>query len=378
MKRVLLFMTIFSSFNIWAQDIQDFNQLSKNEKIQLVWKSFLDKELDPLYFYSIQDSISRDLSLIQKIRIQEIDNSFSSNKNISKINITKTITKNEALILASEFQFINNQLGLISDENKKLIDKQKAIIEKVNHFTPKTKEEIDDLFNKTPDYANYNNGEYKDTLKLFLFCRHDRHYPCLFVLKDIFDNPVRLDDGSLWSLPGLAHSRRELPYNVTNGYTPSGVHRMDSVMPEANRQQAFGKYRRVILDWVPNSSEEAFSKEFLPLSAQDKSWWKEASIARDIGRKWLRIHGTGNRNTDPTSKFYPHFATSGCISTREMKYDEVDYNDQRIILDTLMSAMQLAPIYTNEVKIKGILYVIELDDQKKAVKLEDLKEFGIE
>lgn len=377
MRVLALVITILGSLNLGAQDIQDFTKLDQSKKIQVIWESYLNNELDALYFYSLKESFNK-LSIVERIRIQEIENSFSNQKNISKVNIQKEITKNEALIIASEYEFIQDQIGLISKENRKLIKDQASLIKKINKFEPKTKKEIDDLFNHTPDYANYNNGEYKDTLKLFLFCRHDRHYPCRFVLKDIFDNPVRLEDGSLWSLPGLAHSRRELPYNITNGYTPSGVHRMDSVMPEANRQQAFGKFRRVILDWVPTSKDESLTKEFLPESAKNKSWWKEASIARDIGRSFLRIHGTGNRNTNRNSTFYPHYATSGCISTREMEYDGIDYKDQRLILDTLMSAMQISPIYSNEVKIKGILYVIELDNKKQAVTEDTLKKYGIE
>ncbi len=128
---------------------------------------------------------------------------------------------------------------------------------------------------------------------------------------------------------------------------------------------------------VPKNTNEDFTKTFLPKSAHDKIWWKEASLARDLGRAHLRIHGTGNRNEDRASTFYPHYPTSGCISTREMKYDGIDYNDQRLVLDKMMDSMQLAPIYSNEVNLKGILYVIELDDQKKKVTPADLKSFDL-
>lgn len=378
MRVLLIALTLISTSNLMAQDFLDFDELTQKDKIQALWQSYLNEELDPIQFYSLKDSLKNELTIIDSIRLQKIESSFDRTKSRQKVNIQTTLTDNEALAVASEWTNFGNLVGEMSSENINLIQNAKAKIDEINNFKPKTKSEMKDLFFNTPDYANYNNGEYKDTLKLFLFCRHDRRYPCVFVLKDIFDNPVRLDDQTLWSLPGLAHSRRELPYNVTNGYTPSGVHRMNSVMPTANKQKSFGKFRRVILDWVPDSSGETHTKEFLPLSAQDKSWWKEASVARDVGRSWLRIHGTGNRNTDRSSHFYPHYATSGCVSTREMKYDGVKYTDQRIILDTLMSAMQLAPVYNNEVNIKGILYVVELDDAKKPVTLEDLKDFGIE
>jgi hypothetical protein len=43
-----------------------------------------------------------------------------------------------------------------------------------------------------------------------------------------------------------------------------------------------------------------------------------------------------------------------------------------------MRAMGFQPKYENEPKIKGLLYVIELDDTNGATTPEELKEFGIE
>ncbi len=84
-------------------------------------------------------------------------------------------------------------------------------------------------------------------------------------MKDRFDRLVREEDGGLWSLPALAKSASGRPFNVTNGNTPQGVHTIDSVMPEANRQDAFGKFRRLILNWVPSDEQ---TKTLLPESAR--------------------------------------------------------------------------------------------------------------
>lgn len=43
-----------------------------------------------------------------------------------------------------------------------------------------------------------------------------------------------------------------------------------------------------------------------------------------------------------------------------------------------MTAMELTPSYQNETKIKGILYVLEINDKQSPVSLDDLAEFGIE
>jgi len=87
----------------------------------------------------------------------------------------------------------------------------------------------------------------------------------------------------------------------------------------------------------------------------------------------LRIHGTGRLNDDPSSTYYPHRKTSGCISQREGTYAEIEYVDQRKILDTSMQALGLGTSFENEVQIKGILYLIEINDQENAVSFDQLK-----
>lgn len=380
MKYLFIVLLAFSvSSSILASDFVESEALSVTDRIEVLWQDYLNDELDPIVFFSQLENIElKGLSISNQLRVIKIEQSFSNRKDNYVVSVLEELNEEEALKIASEWIFIGKLVSEVSSKNLAKIKKAKKYLEFLKDFKPKTIKDVQDLFYNSPDLAHYNNGEYKDTLKVFLFCRHDRHYPCLFVIRDIFDNEVRNSDGTLWTVPGLAHSRRELPYNITNGYTPSGIHTLDSVMPEANRVQAFGQWRRMKLNWIPKSLNEINTKEFLPISAHNKKWWHEASVARDIGRKWLRIHGTGNRNTDRSSVFYPHFATSGCISTREMKYDGIVYKDQRVILDKMMESMKLAPIFQNETNIKGVLYVVELDDKKEKVTTKALKEFGIE
>ncbi len=380
MRHILTILLACSfTFNIIASDVTEYETLSMADKVEILWQDYLNEELDPIVFFSQMENIQlKSLKISDQLRVVKIEQSFSNSKQNYIVRVLTEVTENEALKIASEWIFVGKLVSEMSSKNLAKIKKAKKYLESLKKFSPRSTEEVKDLFFNSPDYAHYNNGEYKDSLKVFLFCRHDRRYPCLFVLRDIFDNEVRNSDGTLWTLPALAHSRRELPYNITNGYTPSGVHTLDSVMPEANRVQAFGQWRRVKLNWVQKVANELNTKQFLPASAHSKLWWHEANVARDVGRKWLRIHGTGNRNTDRASKFYPHFATSGCISTREMKYDGVTYKDQRVILDKMMESMQLAPVFANEVDIKGVIYVVELDDKKEKVTIKSLKEFGIE
>ncbi len=241
-----------------------------------------------------------------------------------------------------------------------------------------TKDEIEDLFNNTPDVTTYMNGEYVKSVKIFMFCRTNRLYPCLMVMKNVHGEAVRDEQGVLWSHKSLASSARGLPSYVRNGNTPQGIHTIDSVMPVADMPMAFGKFRRMILNFIPKSADEKLIKSLLPASSQDSDWWKPATVARDIGRDSLRIHGTGKINLDKNTPYYPFMRTSGCIAQRENTYDGVTYSDQRILLDSIMEAMDLQPTFESEPSIKGVLYVVEIDSTNAEVTLEDLALRGIE
>lgn len=241
-----------------------------------------------------------------------------------------------------------------------------------------TEDMVSDLWNQTPDVTTYMNGEYVKSVKLFLFCRSNRLFPCMFVMKNVHGEPVRLENGKLWSSPSLASSARGLPSYVRNGNTPEGVMTIDSVMPAADQQMSFGKFRRFILNFVPKAKNESHIKSLLPASSHSSDWWKAGVTARDMGRNLFRIHGTLKINNDPTTPYYPFMRTSGCIARRENTYEGVTYKDQRDLLDTVMTAMDLAPKYENETLTKGIIYIVEIDDVNAPVTLEDLALRGIE
>lgn len=234
-------------------------------------------------------------------------------------------------------------------------------------------EELKDLYDNRPDLGLILNGKYDQTVRLFLFCRRDRNYPCLFTAKDKNDNPLLVDNSNeIWSQPALAQSARLLSSNIVNGKTPQGVHTIDSVMPFADQYNSFGNYRRLILNWVPSHdssdiNEDTITKSLLSPLSDDSIWWKQSSVARDIGRTDIRIHGTGKRNDDSSTTYYPLRPSNGCITQREGRYNNIDYKDQRLILNQLMKGLELPLIYENEEKIFGILYLIELDDQKLPV-----------
>lgn len=247
----------------------------------------------------------------------------------------------------------------------------------VDADTEDVAELVTDIYFNTPDVSTYMDGEYATSVKIFMFCRQNRLYPCLMVMKNIKGEPHRNADGNLWSHKVLASAVTGLPSYQRNGNTPAGILTIDSVMPYADSPMSYGKFRRMMLNFVPKSKDEVLYKSLLPKSSWDSDWWSSSTVARDIGRNLFRIHGTGRINKDPNTPYFPFNRTHGCIANRENTYGDVTYVDQRVLLDSIMTAMELEPKFENEPKIKGILYLMEIEDRAEPVALADLDAFGI-
>ncbi len=396
MKLQLLIVLLFSATILNAQDIYSIeimktkiqnNELTVNsdqevkDAIDALWDGLNEKELNTFQIINALD-VLENYSLNAKAQL-EIFSLRKELKLFSKgaqafVAIQADLDRETALILAGDPQKFSKTIAKLN--KSQLITYRKVVkeLKDLKKFSAKTPEQIQALYFDAPDLDDYLDGKYRDAVRLFMFCRNDRRYPCLMLLKDIYNQPMYGDDGHLWSIPSLGYARGGLPFNVRNGYTPSGVHTIDSVMPDANNIPAFGKFRRLILNWVPQSVGEVSTLEFLPTYLHKDLWWQEANVARDVGRNHLRIHGTGRLNIEKESPWHPFRPTAGCVAMRENTYDEVSYQDQRVLLDKLMEASFLDIKYENETALKGILYVIEIDNLKKPVKIEDLRNLGLQ
>ena len=368
---------LFLNFNVSAQIDFPEDLVQSSDILHFLWSKEKPYSGEVLSYLALRNNINKDeLSQLERFKLHLLDVEHeliqdqvyltSEQLDLETLRFISIHPKLVKKIQLSRVDFLRYATVL---KEMELVDKDWSL----------SSADLKDIFEHEVNYSSYQNGTYDHKVRLFLLCRKNRSYACLFVIKGVFGNFVRNENGDIWSLPALAKSKRGISYNKTNGNTPAGVHTMDAVMPEANRPLAFGKYRRVILNWVKNDSQgnEVLVKDFLPASQFERHWWRRASIARDVGRKYLRIHGTGKINSDPNSSFYPHIPTSGCISTREGKYPGVVYEDQNIILNKILEASQLRPVYSNHPKIKGLLYVLDIDDKKKAVTLNDLSSRGV-
>lgn len=237
-------------------------------------------------------------------------------------------------------------------------------------------------FKPSPDqeYQSYVNKP-----SLYMFCRNNREYPCLMVMKDRNGNWVKTKNGDIWSQPKLAMSARGIEATKENGETPQGVYLLNSVMPEADKKILYGKYRRVIMDFIPMKTwrkfgvvgkrqySEEYLYSFLPPSLRNLKWWQEGRAARNVGRHSLRIHGTLIPNPNEDAPYYTFFPTAGCIASREGFYKGVEFKDQRELLDVFMMAQGLNVKRENETSIKGLLYVVNINNEEKAVELTDIE-----
>lgn len=360
--------------------------ISKNNKINFLNADLADIAFDVLWDLNNEGiksnlSITNDelekLNLTQKLKFLALNRAttLQADSLFLETKIVESLEAGEGeerdfIYIASYRNFLPKSILIAAKKNNEESVSQTLNIINDNSFI--SKEEIKELFDYRQPLMMSENSEYNDKLKVFVFCRRQRVYPCRMLIKDNKGEILKDNNGDTFNLSILAKSSRDLPSNIRNGQTPQGIHTIDSVMPYANAQTFYGKYRRVILNFVKNTQEEELTKDFLPESQHEKLWWKKASVARDVNREFLRIHGTGG-TSQADRPYYPHVPTSGCMSTREGIYNEVEYHDQRIVLDALMRANDLDQNYDNETSIKGHLVVLEINNEKAPVEMEDLE-----
>ncbi|MDB2426224.1 hypothetical protein N9W41_01630 [bacterium] len=316
---------------------------------------------------NVEDINLRPFSALQKLRlIRELEL-----KNSVSLGASKASSDAKKYYCHERDYF--NQLGIYIDGD--CTKKKTTIITDVRIFK--------DLFFGKTELEKYYRGHYQKGVKLYQFCRQDRGYACLIVMKDKDNNPLRTSDGELLARPSLAYSKYRKPYYQTDGHTPMGIFEINSVMPKANKYLRYGKFRRLILHRVNKSKNFKNNKLLLPKAHHNLNWWKQADEAYDNGRGMFRIHGTGYSNSDPEfDTYFPFTPTRGCVAQREGNFqwdnESASYVDQDVLLNILMRAQGLDVIYDNHVQIKGLLYVIEIDNKKRPVNLTDLHNLGIQ
>lgn len=213
---------------------------------------------------------------------------------------------------------------------------------------------------------------------IYSFQRKNRNYPGLVMVRDKGGSFIRNANGNIFSVQQLARSVSNLPFYLTNGNTPQGIYRVTGfdvsksiaigpttniqlMMPYETTPQLFLKDTS-ITDTVWN---ETLYKTVLPEGFKEEKAMYQTYFASKIGRTEIIAHGT---TVDPefyrNQPFYPHTPTQGCLCTKEIW----DATGKRVVSDqqSLIDAVKKTG------STDGYLVVIEIDDQQKAVSLEEI------
>jgi hypothetical protein len=215
-------------------------------------------------------------------------------------------------------------------------------------------EEVNDLFKvKT------------GTTTIYALLNQDRSRPGIMLIKNEYGKFLE-KKGRVWNRPILGESSRGLPFQYSNGRTPLGIYRTQSVMPNADYFEEFGRFRRVKLEFLKNQEE---SKAFLPLNHHRLHWWKQSHVAADLGRSLLRIHGSGRLNKNPFSSHFPLVSSSGCLTLSELNLPFCKIFHQQDFLNAHLWGQGLDQSYENELKIHGLLYVVETSGKYQTLEI---------
>jgi hypothetical protein len=220
---------------------------------------------------------------------------------------------------------------------------------------------------------------------IYSFQRQNRDYPGMAIVQNADGRFMRHGDGRLMVFQQLARAASNLPYFIKNGNTPQGVFsilgtavannkligptpNLQLVMPFENKWEKYFQYPTGMA-WNPAMDSLQLYQELLPPSWKKLSFATESFYAGKIGRNAIIAHGT---TIDPEyfkdKPFYPLTPTLGCLCAKELW----NITNGRLLVSeqfNLVSAYMATP------GSKGYLYVLDIDDQQKAVSREELEIF---
>ncbi len=210
---------------------------------------------------------------------------------------------------------------------------------------------------------------------MYSFQRRDRDFPGLVVIRNKDGIFVR-DSAEIFNVPQLARSINNLPSYLTNGNTPQGIFRMKGfdvsmsmfIGPSPNVQLTMPGETSLINFFADSSIYDTiWNKEFyaklLPITLQNYSPLYHSYYAGLAGRSEIIAHGTAiNPEYFKGKLYYPHTPSLGCLSTKEIWNGKRLESNQKKLINGLLKAGGA----------DGYCVVIELDDKKAAVTIEEL------
>ncbi|MGD8779495.1 MAG: hypothetical protein PVH88_11115 [Ignavibacteria bacterium] len=238
-------------------------------------------------------------------------------------------------------------------------------------------EELNNNF-KLPPLLDLLKHKFQDNKTIvYSFHRKDRSYLGITIIKSPDGKFVRNNDGKFFHVTHLARSASNLPGYLKNGNTPQGIFSIvgyyitptESIGPTPIllTRCPFEKPTEIFYHGNQNSSKWNIEdyKSLLPQSWHNYFPITEAYYAGKAGRRLIIAHGTADDISFYENEiYYPFTPTKGCLSTKEI------WNDDGKLVESGQVELMNAFFSTNQ--LKGFLVVVEIDDQKKTVTLDEL------
>ena len=202
---------------------------------------------------------------------------------------------------------------------------------------------------------------------VYSFQRWDRDYAGLAIVQNADGSFVRDANGRLQVFQQLARSGSGLPYFLTNGNTPQGVYQITGT--DVSKTNFIGPTPNLQLLLPGEGKVDTLERyrALLPPGWRDYSPMMEAWAAGAIGRTEIIAHGT---TIDPEyyrgKPFYPLTPTMGCLCARELWNVTTGHplvSEQNDLVNAFLATTGR----------KGMLIVVNLDDQRRAVSRKEVE-----
>ena len=218
---------------------------------------------------------------------------------------------------------------------------------------------------------------------IYSFQRQNRDHPGMAVVQNADGRFMRHPDGRLMVFQQLARAASNLPYFIKNGNTPQGVFsvlgtavannkligptpNLQMIMPFENKWEKYFQYPAG-MGWNPAMDSLQLYLDLLPPSWRKKMFATESFYAGKVGRNSIIAHGT---TIDPEyfkdKPYYPLTPTNGCLCAKELW----NISNGRLLMS---EQFNLVSAYIATPGSKGYLYVIDIDDQQKAISREEVE-----
>jgi hypothetical protein len=267
-----------------------------------------------------------------------------------------------AIVLQKQEQFINSKQEIY------------LLSELAAAFTPQTTVTRQELF-----AVLFNKNTLSGNTILYSIQRKNRNYPGIAIVRNADGNFITNNDNSIFYVPQLARSITNLPGYLTNGNTPQGIFRMTGfdvsssgfIGPTTNIQLVL-PFETPVQNFLKNTSvadsiltEETY-KKLLPEKLRSYKPLLGSFYAGAIGRTEIIAHGT---TINPAfyigQPYYPQTPSLGCLCARET-WSEKDGRRLESDQQKLVAALQKTS------SINGYCIVIEIDNQQKAVSINEI------